>query len=227
MRLRLWMGALMLLLLSAPALGARVPADTAAVKVVAGCRADSLDLCVSLLEPRMQLTALMQGLALEMEGGGCRVVFPAAPMVRHRMKRHPNEVKASFRDKERKEEIRPDLAPLISALNDTVARVTMGEDSARMRAYRHFRIALDREAAVVTFAVRLPCPRVGALPDTLAVVLSSSPAELYDQREFRGTSRSVEKGPDDRGLGHAPMVKDDRNRTFRLRRVVCLTPGRE
>ncbi|MGN0327719.1 MAG: hypothetical protein ACI4D4_01935 [Lachnospira sp.] len=193
--------------------------DTTAIRVKACYEADSLEISVTIIDSKLQLTALMQGLTVNVEEFNHKAVFPSAPMVRHKMKRHPNEVKASFKDKDNKEEIKPDLAPLIAALNDTVAFVADENDSTLMRPYKQFKIELDKQQSLVSFSIRIPCCQT----EMISIVVSSSPDRLYDKQEFTGKRRSSEKNPDERGLGHASNLKNDKSRTFLIKQVVGIS----
>lgn len=219
MKTKSWFYAIILSFLTRINVSASTVNDTAAIRARACYVSDSLEISATIIDSKLQLTALMQGLTLNIEEKNNTIVFPSAPMVRHKMKRHPNEVKASFKDKDNKEEIKPDLTPLIAALNDTVAFMTDEHDSTQMRTYKQFRIELDKQRSLVTFRIKIPCCKT----ETISIVISSSPDRLYDKKEFTGKRRSFEKSPDERGLGHASNFKNDKNRTFRIKQVVGIS----
>lgn len=223
MKTRNWFGIIIFSCFTCINVTASTVNDTTAIRATACYVADSLEISVTIIDSKLQLTALMQGLTVNIEESNNRMTFPSAPMVRHKMKRHPNEVKASFKDKENKEEIKPDLMPLIAALNDTIAFVTDGHDSTQMHAYKQFRIELDKQLSLVTFIIRIPYRYACCKTNTISIVMFSSPTYLYDKEEFTGKRRSSERSPNERGLGHASYSKNDKSRTFRIKQVVDIS----
>lgn len=179
---------------------------------------DSLCVSATTSNTKIQLTALMQGLTLKVQDKGISFSFPSAPMVRSKLKRHPNEVKAMMRRDNAGEEVKPDLQPLIQALSDTVG--VMVDSLNKQYSIRSFKFLLDKENAKLTFSVKLP---LTVDKDSIELMMSSAPGNLYDRKEFTGRRLSCESSPSPNGLGEAPMKKDDRNRTFTVKKIVTLS----
>ncbi len=118
-------------------------------------QSDTIHISFCTTAPDYHLSFLMQGIVLTLTDSlstkSVVVQFPNARMVRNRVHRHPNEVKATIIDNGK--EKRPDLQPLISALNDTTATVTYSSDSVYVA--RHL-ICLNRELGQVEYAVDIP-----------------------------------------------------------------------
>jgi hypothetical protein len=175
---------------------------------------DSLCCELSTREPNLQLSFLMQGVTIQLVEKGDTVgfVFPDAGMVRNKVKRHPNEVKPTFRQDSVGEEIRPDLQPLITALCDTVALLTEGRE--KRSCVGNFSIVLYREDRKLLLRTTLPWRH--ALLDSINVIVSSKTKPGVGEREFSGRRLSAENRPNPNGLGEAPIVGDEQKRTVFL-----------
>ena len=180
---------------------------------------DSLCLCITATDTKDQLSSLMQGLRVDIAEGPCTVLFPSAAMVRSKLKRHPNEVKATMRRDGSGREVRPDMLPLLQALSDTTAMVTSTSVSVPTH---DFDLRMDTEHAVLTFVVTVPLAYVGK-HSKYHVVLSSDPGALSTTREYTGRRLSREAGPVKNGLGEAPDGAGDRNRTIHVEQTVVLS----
>lgn len=171
-------------------------------------------------DPKQQLAVLMQGLNVDIPSENVTVTFPSAPMVKNKMKHHPNEVKAMMRKDKSKEEIRPDLFPLIQALSDTTATIQQ-KNRKKAKLTRNFNIELDKENAILSFSVTMPISsKVLKKADTLSVEVYSAPGNLSSRKEFTGNRLSKEEGPVKNGLGQASMGMDDKNRTIQFQRTI-------
>lgn len=184
---------------------------------------DTLCLSLTLHDTKEQLTSLMQGLTLSFLSQKKVLEFPSAHLVRAKLKRHPNEVKAMMRRDSIGGEVRPDLFPLVKALSDTTAALVDNVSMARKN-IRSFGIMLDKERALLTYSAKLPVSEMGCT-DSIAVVITSDPGKLYNKKEFTGRRLSRETSPVPNGLGEASMVKGDKNRTIRIQRTIILSDG--
>lgn len=184
---------------------------------------DSLTIKLVAKDTKQQLAVLMQGLHVALPSAHLSVVFPSAPMVRNKMKHHPNEVKAMMRKDSANVEVKPDLFPLIEALSDTTATVC-DSIQGKKELTHNFTIELDKENAILYFTVVVPFD-LSILQDTVSirVDVSSAPGGLSSRKEFTGSRLSKEEGPVKNGLGHASMGKDDKNRTVQFQRSVNIS----
>lgn len=176
---------------------------------------DSIFCELSTQEPNLQLSFLMQGVTIQLVESDDTVgfVFPDAGMVRSKVRRHPNEVKPTFRQDSIGEEIRPDLQPLITALCDTVALLT--EDGGIRKNVGDFSIVLNRENRKLLLYATLPWRH--ALSDSITVIVSSRAKPGMGEREFSGRRLSAENRPNPNGLGEAPVVGEEQKRSVFLR----------
>lgn len=184
------------------------------VRVRHGLPEDSIVCELITREPNLQLSFLMQGTAIQLVSGGdtVGVVFPEAGMVRNKVKRHPNEVKPTFRQDSVGEEIRPDLQPLITALCDTTALLIIGNKTKQQ--VRNFSIHLNRAEQVLLLRTTLPWKH--SLLDSVTVSVSSRTKQRGLGREFLGTRLSPENRPNPNGLGEAPVAGEEQKRNVSL-----------
>ena len=182
-------------------------ADT--LTVAASVRADSIEISVASTDVETQLTFLMQGMTMRFgQADSLTVSMPSADMVHGKVRRHPNEVKAVLDSRSQtligrdsvNQVIRPDVMPLVAALNDTTATVATADT---LFATRHFHIYVDREATVMNFTCRLPACLVDTRDGNIKLTIASTPLQGMNP-EFDGTSLSREKAPMPEGLGKGP-----------------------
>lgn len=179
---------------------------------------DSLEISITTYNTKYQLTSLMQGLSVCIPDAETSFMFPSASIVRSKLKRHPNEVKAMIKRDNPGQEVKPDLQPLIQALSDTTAVLTDNHNN--VRHVRSFWFKLDKENAVLTFYVRLP---LNIDSNSVKIIISSEPGLLFDKVEFTGKRLSRESRQVKNGLGEAPMKKDVKNRMFRVEKIVKIS----
>jgi hypothetical protein len=179
---------------------------------------DSINVSVIANNTKFQLASLMQGLTINLPEVGSSFVFPSASMVRSKLKRHPNEVKAMMKRDSTGKEVKPDLQPLIQALSDTTGMCT--DSLNKTHQIRSFEILLNKEDAILMYSVRLPLKLES---DSLKIIISSEPGKLYDKKEFTGKRLSRESHQIKNGLGEAPMDKDIKNRTFSVEKKVRIS----
>lgn len=179
------------------------------LKVDASRNRNFITFHITTFDPKQQLSFLMQGLTfgLVADTDTIFVNFPNAMMVRDKVKRHPNEVKPTFKGDSIGEEVRPDLKPLIAALNDTTIFVKRG--NSRLPS-KNFTITLDRDTKSVKYSVELPVEYCNT--DSVGIVITSSPYNTPQSVEFQGKGRSRETRMNPNGLGQAPSPHNSKDR---------------
>ena len=183
------------------------PQDTDGLCMQVNRLGEYMQCSLTTTNPRHQLSFLMQGMRLTLsdQGDTVEVCFPDAMMVRDKMKRHPNEVKPTFRGDSIGEEVRPDLQPLIAALVDTVVVIRQTDGS--VISSHDFDIRLDKKVRELHFIVQVPW--TGRNLDAVDVSISSAPVNV-GKREFTGSRLSGEGRHNPNGLGEAPTKGEDR-----------------
>ena len=136
-------------------------------------------------------------------------------MVRDKIKRHPNEVKATIRRDG--SERRPDLQPLISALNDTVSTVQYNNDS--IIGSRH-KILLNRESETLEFSINIPRRSILCNQKTITLIVESTQSSMFDSPEFIGKRLSKENKMPPGGLGQTSNTQNDSNRNFKITKTI-------
>lgn len=192
---------------------------TDSIEVVAVEQEDSIAVKVTAYKIETQLTFLMQGLTIRVEQPDTlTLAFPSAPMVRNKVRRHPNEVKAVLVTQRKQREtgidsinrvVRPDVQPLVAALNDTTAMAIYKGSTA---ATRDFHIDVDREKAVMTFAIKVPRYCINAVQGLLPLTVLSFPPN-DNLQEFDGKRLSSGQAPRPNGLGEGMRKEDGASRT--------------
>ena len=209
---------------------AAVP-DSIDVKATEHC--DSVEIQITVYKIETQLTFLMQGLNICVEQPDTVTLsFPSAPMVRNKVNRHPNEVKAVLESQRKRQGaghdsinhvVRPDVLPLVAALNDTTATITR---HGAKEATHGFRIVVDKENAVMAFSIKVPARSVDAKEAKLDLCVYSVPAS-ENRQEFTGRRLSGENSPRPNGLGEGLRKEDAASRTFRKSFTINLSHNRE
>ena len=174
---------------------------------------DTLTLRIITIDPRTQLSFLMQGIHIVLRDTSMNYIasldFPNASMVRDKIHHHPNEVKAMHG--QNGNEVRPDLLPLISALNDTcsVARDGVGD----YISCKHL-ISLDKSTGNMTFEIGLLVSCNKYPGDMVFVEVLSTPTVL--NTEFSGRMLSQENQMPPGGMGQAVANVHDNRRNIRI-----------
>lgn len=215
-----------LCLIATSMLSARDNADCQA-EVTAKMLNDTIEICVKAYPVETQLSFLMQGLNIcILAPDTLKLSFPSAPMVKHKVRRHPNEVKAELSSRHRQPKghdslnhvVRPDVLPLVTALNDTTATLTF---AGRTCPTRDFRIDVDRENAEMTFSIKVSSRYLTQKEDTVGIYVYSLPMG-GNMQEFTGRRLSGELTPSPNGLGeglnneNAASRKFQRNMTIKI-----------
>lgn len=196
------------------------------VEVRAFQKGDGIVFQLTAYQIETQLTFLMQGLSIAVIQTDTLVMsFPSADMVRHKVRRHPNEVKAVL-EKQRKlllgkdsihHVVRPDVQPLVAALNDTTAIIRFQDNKVATRDYK---IELNREDAIMTFSFLLQKNFVSSIDGLVNVSLFSAPSGRSDRAEFTGTRLSGENSPRRNGLGEGIRKEDVFKRTYQKSLII-------
>ena len=180
---------------------------------------DSVEIRITAYKIETQLTFLMQGLNILIEHPNTATLsFPSAPMVKNRVKRHPNEVKAVLESQRKRQEghdsinhvVRPDVLPLVAALNDTTATIS---HHGTTEATHGFKIDVDRENAIMVFSIKVPVCYFDTKEAKLFLCIYSIPVG-ENRQEFTGKRLSDENSPRPNGLGEGFRKGDAASRTF-------------
>ena len=179
--------------------------------------ADTMALTMTTCYPKYQMSFLMQGVIVNICDTNCnRIVgirFPDASMVRDRLPRHPNEVKATLVDGNQRE-IRPDLQPLISAHNTLHAQIIDNDSVVDKYALQ---IKLHNESGLITFAVRFHLCYCG-VQDSICLEIVSLP--MGNGKEYNGKILSSNNNLRSGGLGSAPLYPNDNSRMITMRKII-------
>ena len=189
------------------------------VKIEALECGDSLEFKLTAYQIETQLTFLMQGMEMTaIQQDTLTMSFPSAAMVRNKVRRHPNEVKAVLNSVSQAGKdsvnhvVRPDVQPLVAALNDTTAVVAY---QGKKENIRDFKIDVDREMAIMSFSVRIARAMVSDNNGMVQILVTSVPPNHQgDRPEFSGRRLSGENAPLPNGLGEGLRKEDIEKRTF-------------
>lgn len=189
-------------------------ADNITIQVAS--RQDSLTIRLITDVPTYQLSFLMQGLHINLldsaSNFSAKIVFPNAMMVRDKIKHHPNEVKA-MHYKNKDEEIRPDLQPLISALNGIPPKVLTEDGIIEVSFHK---IEIEKENGILNFTTIFKIDTTSFSKDSIVVELTSFP--IGHTSEYNGRRLSQENRMPLHGLGNVPSVRNMEEREVRIRK---------
>lgn len=197
------------------------PSVPDSIKVKALQKGDSIALQLTAYQIETQLTFLMQGVNITViQPDTLTIYFPSADMVKNKVKRHPNEVKAVLEKQRRQQSgqdtinhvVRPDVQPLVAALNDTTANIYYQKNKIVTREYR---IDVNREDAIMTFSFKLHKNFISSINDFITISLFSAPSSVSNRAEFVGKRLSDENSPHPNGLGEGIRKEDFFKRTFK------------
>ena len=198
--------------------------DIEDVAISASRNQDTLHITIIAIIPKLQLSFLMQGLGITILDSlghpAISVELPNAKMVRDKIKHHPNEVKAMH--KMEGDEVRPDLLPLISALNDTCSKVNSFDNQAIK--YFHL-ITLDKTNGEMTFSVCIFPSNSIILQDSIYIEVLSSPIEIKSEYEGRKLSHENRMPPG--GMGQPPKGNNDQSRIIHILKKVSVENGND
>ena len=157
---------------------------------------EGIVLSVETADPVALRAFLMQGLSLTIPNldmlDSTRITFPSARDVSPKITRHPGEVKATLKDNKEK---RPDIRPLLVALNDTTTCIEVRNQ----RNYVHdYQIEVEPNTGTIRYSVTLPAKKFHTIDE---VLLTSKPDnQLVNQgemfsREIRRPMQEPQKAP--------------------------------
>lgn len=202
--------------------------STDSIDIIVLEKEDSISIKLTALKIETQLAFLMQGLNIYvLQEDTLTLSFPSALVVRDRVKRHPNEVKAELSStKDRRigndtinHVVRPDVQPLVAALNDTTAILKHQGTNTYIRS---FKIEVDVEKELMTFTIHFPKKYILDNGEELCLSLSSIPND-NNRKEFSGRRYSSEKQKNPNGLGEGIRKEDIERRSFHKEVVVKKT----
>lgn len=202
--------------------------NTDDVDVIVLEKEDSISIKLTASKIETQLTFLMQGLNISvLQEDTLTLSFPSALVVRDRVKRHPNEVKAELSSTKGRrigndsinQVVRPDVQPLVAALNDTTAILKHKGTNIYIRS---FKIEVDVEKELMTFTIHFPKKYILDNGEELCLSLSSIP-NYNNRKEFSGRRLSLEKQKNPNGLGEGIRKDDIEKRSFYKEVVVKKT----
>lgn len=191
---------------------------------------DSISIKLTALKIETQLAFLMQGLNISvLQEDTLTLSFPSALVVRDRVKRHPNEVKAELSSTKGRrigndsinQVIRPDVQPLVAALNDTTANLKHQNTNIDIRT---FEIDVDVENELMTFSIHFSKKYILDNSDEICLSISSIPND-NNRKEFTGKRLSSEKQKNPNGLGEGIRKEDIEKRSFCKEVIVKKTRG--
>ncbi len=182
---------------------------------------NSLQLSITTNNPKVQMSFLMQGVNINIKDTtntyALSFHLPCAKDVREKMLHHPNEVKAMHKHNDL--EVRPDLQPLISALNGIPAQITNNDSI--ISNCKHY-IYLDKETGRMSFTISLSMETMPFVMDSLSILIVSNPHFTNAGEEFLGKRYSTENRMPPRGLGNAPDERNSADRKVEIRRTIIV-----
>lgn len=181
---------------------------------------DTLQWKMQVTRPQQQLTLLMQGMTVSLVSDDAQIdlEFPDASVVRHKLRRHPNEVKPSFVDSTNTQEVRPDIQPLVEALSSAHISVRCITSFGETVLEHSSNIILSREDGILTYSVQL-APIALSGGNVMSEIVSA-PKEQTGE-EFVGQSRTepAQQAPTG-GLGTRPDTEGINQRTIRFSSIL-------
>ena len=186
---------------------------------------DSLQISIMTDSPRVQMSFLMQGVIINIvDTTNSNILsfhLPCAKDVRDKIHHHPNEVKAMHKNDQI--EIRPDLQPLISALNGLPAQI--GNKDSIIDNCKHY-IYLDKETGNTLFTLYIPIETISLDKDSLVLLIESYPQFTNGGEEYVGKRLSMENRMPPRGLGNTPDESNAEERKVEIRRTIIVQKGK-
>lgn len=135
---------------------------------------------VSTADPIALRTLIMQGFQLSICKNTADTIYltcPSAKDVEQIIKHHPGEVKATIQDNH---EIRPDLRPIIAALNNSKIKLINGNETSMIDGLL---VNIDTECGVLFYTIKLPYNIIANKIST--IILHSSPTDrMINRNEF-------------------------------------------
>lgn len=162
---------------------------------------EGLLLVLETSDPVALRTLLMQGFQLRLYGVKTDTVvvsFPSAKDVSDKITHHPGEVKATIQGEREK---RPDMRPLVAALNKADVLVSRNGSNAKTLKGGH-EVSINPANGMLTYSVMLPDDFVIEGGNTITL-LSQPDTSMIENGEFvsrRNTNRSKDDRPQPFGV---------------------------
>ena len=159
---------------------------------------------VSTKDPIMLRTFVMQGFNLTFSGEyEYMVKIPSAKDVEKLISHHPGEVKATLQDGQEK---RPDIRPVLEALNKTDVFVyPKGKKAGKVK---KFNVSINPESGMLTYSIVLPNIYTMDLPSSVNL-LSRREVENDEFQEGRHPNRNTSERPQPFGVGQPTRPNDN------------------
>lgn len=167
-----------------------------AISISKSISEEEITLTVSTMDPVALRTLIMQGFNLsicENNSDTIYAVYPSAKDVEQSIKHHPGEVKATIKDNH---ERRPDLRPVISALNNSKIKLINRNDTATID---DLHVTIDTGSGELSYTINIPITIITDKVST--VILHSSPTEQMISRDefssqgYQSQSREKQEQP--------------------------------
>lgn len=216
---------LLCVLLSLCSWGQHANSIADSINTIAYLYQDTLQISLNTSNPKAQMSFMMQGMGInimDLTGNSIiSVILPNAGIVKSQIKHHPNEVKAMHQREG--DEVRPDLFPLVSALNRVPAQMLAGDTI--IGQCRHL-IKVDKGNGSLCFSIFIPTNNLIIHCDSLLLDIKSSLKTSYHRVEYEGLRLSQENRMPPNGLGNAPTERNAREREIRMKKKVELLSGK-
>lgn len=162
-----------------------------------------LNLTLETADPVALRTLLMQGFRLFLPNGEndtLIIVFPSAKSVSNDIEHHPGEVKATL-DRDSNTEKRPDLRPLVAALNK--AEILL-KSSDSITSVPFHQIDINSSTGVLSYKFVIPSEQLSRDYSSTIILVSQPDSAMIQQDEFGSRNfkgRSSENRPQPFGVG--------------------------
>ena len=161
---------------------------------------------VSTADPVALRTFIMQGFDLSFSGiYDYTIKVPSAKDVEKQIKHHPGEIKATMEEEDPNQEKRPDIRPVIEALNNKdVFLYIKGKKAGKVSS---FNIDVDPETGVIKYVIKLP--NIYAMDLPINVGLTSRRVVQSDEFDVQQASNNESDRPQPFGVGQQPSSNDN------------------
>lgn len=183
------------------------------INVTFECKANTNVITVSTSDPVALRTLIMQGYTLELRGNyAYQIKIPSAKDVEDKLKHHPGEVKATMQPGSADEK-RPDIRPVLLALNQTKAYIHYGDG--QTNAVKSFKTSLIQESGTLVYEITLP--KTFSMQPPVEITLISEPGTNVDEFQNGNFShRNESERPQPFGVGQRPGA-DQQNRKITVK----------
>lgn len=176
---------------------------------------DGLQLALETADPVALRTLLMQGFQLHIDsdsGEPIIITFPSARDVSKLVKHHPGEVKATLQEQKEK---RPDLRPIVAALNKAEVKIQKGGRSQVLNDPHE--VAVNPQNGTLTYSLTLTKDVQPNVPFKVKL-LSKPDKEMMGHTEFQQKQPTQPQAP-----GRRPQPFGADNEQNRPQKIIELT----